>query len=316
MAISNSIDFTVTRDEIITQAYRQIGVLGEGETCNSEQLNETAPVLNMMLKTWQADGLNLFAVQRNYLFIVKEQEVYTLGLTTTDHFTSTFYQTTTSAAASSGATTITVTDASNISDGDYIGVVSGTDTHWTTVNGAPSGSTVTLTSALTADVAASSTVYNYTAKANRPMDVIEGFLHMESSETDIPVERISRREYSHMSQKGSTGVVTQMYYDPQLGSSKLYVWPTGNSEEDYLVLFVQKTLSDLDSSTNTAEYPQEWFLPMYLNLALLLAPRYGIPNDVYQKVNQQATYWYETAKGFDSEMNTSLFLTPDYRGME
>lgn len=314
MTISNSIDFTVSRDEIITQAYRQIGVLAEGETCSSEQIYETSPVLNMMLKTWQADGLNLFAVQKNYLFTVKEQEVYTLGSSTTDHYTSIFTETSLSSAAGSGSSTIEVISASNISDGDYIGISLGTTMHWTTVSGAPSGTTVTLTAALTGSAAVSATVYAYTSKAKRPMNIMEGFFHTQASDTDIPLERIARLDYSALSKKNTQGYVSQFYYDPQLTSAKLYVWPTSSNEENYLTLFAQKTLSDVDASTDTFEYPQEWFLPIYLNLALLLAPRYGIPNDVYQKISQQAQYWYNSAKGFDSELYTSVYFTADTRG--
>jgi hypothetical protein len=57
--------------------------------------------------------------------------------------------TTLSANASGGATTITVADASAIANGDIIGVKLNTGLyHFTTVNGAPSGSTVTLTAAI------------------------------------------------------------------------------------------------------------------------------------------------------------------------
>lgn len=313
MAISNSVNFTVTRDEIISQAYRQIGVLGEGETATLDQVIETSPVLNMMLKTWQADGLNLFAIQKNYLFLEKGVASYEVSVNTSNHFTNQFYSTTTSAAASSGATSITVTSASNISAGDYIGVASGTDILWTTVNGAPSGSTVNLTDALTSDVASGDIVYSYTSKSNKPLNITDCLLTKYSSGTDLPIEIISRKDYSVLPSKLTSGNVTQIYFDRQVSSSKVLTWPVTSDERDYLTLYVQRTLSDMDSSTDEPEYPKEWFLPIYLNLALLLAPRYGVPNDVYQKISQQAAYWYNTAKGFDSELYTSVFFAYDNR---
>ena len=109
MATSGSIDFIVTRDDIITEALELLGVLGEGETPNSDQLSSSARTLNMMVKTWQADGLNLFAVERQYLFTEKTVEEYSLSSSTTRQYTKTFVETTTSAASSSGGSTITVT---------------------------------------------------------------------------------------------------------------------------------------------------------------------------------------------------------------
>ena len=67
MAVSGSTNFSVTRDDIINEALELLGVLGEGEVANTNQLTSASRTLNMMTKAWQADGLNLFAVQRSYL---------------------------------------------------------------------------------------------------------------------------------------------------------------------------------------------------------------------------------------------------------
>ena len=62
MATSGSIDFSLTRDDIITEALEQLGVLGSGETANTDDVVSASRTLNMMTKAWQADGLTLFAV--------------------------------------------------------------------------------------------------------------------------------------------------------------------------------------------------------------------------------------------------------------
>jgi len=54
MATSGSIDFATTRDDIITEALEQLGVLGEGESPSAAQLTSCSRTLNMMLKAWQA----------------------------------------------------------------------------------------------------------------------------------------------------------------------------------------------------------------------------------------------------------------------
>lgn len=316
MAISSSIDFTVTRDDIINESLELLGVLGEGETANSDQLTSSSRTLNMMIKNWQARGLNLFSVQKNYLFIESLVEQYSLNSSTTRHFTSSFNETTLSALASSGSSTITVSSVSNISDGDNIGIASGNSVQWTTVNGAPSGSTVTLSNTLSTDSASGSTVYVYTSKANRPMKILESFVHIASSNTDIPVEVISRREYNFLSVKASQGLPNQLYYDPQITSGQLYLWPTGQDEKNYLVLFSQVTLSDLDSSSDNPEYPQEWYLPLCYNLAMLLASKYGVPNDVFNKIRAIARESLQESEEFDDELYTSVYFTNDRLGQK
>ena len=153
MATSGSINLSASRDDIITEALEILGVLAEGTTPSAAQLTSCARTLNYMIKAWQSDGINLFAVQQVYLFLIENQSAYSLISTTTDHYTASFVETTTSAAALSGASSIVVTSATGISASDKIGVYQDSTMHWTTVNGAPSGSTVTLTAPLTADVA-------------------------------------------------------------------------------------------------------------------------------------------------------------------
>ena len=316
MATSGSINFLVTSNDIITDALEILGVLGEGESPTADQTTSSQRTLNMMVKAWQGEGLNLFAVRRQYLFLNKDQREYTLSSTTTDHFTSSFVETTVDVDASATDTTIIVDDATGISNGDNIGIFIGSNTmQWTTVNGAPVGTTITLTDPLAADVSAGALVYSYANKANRPMKIMEAYTHI-FNETDIPTRVISRVDYYELSNKGTSGVVTQVYYDPQINAGNLFVWPTAVSERDYLIFLSQRTLEDFDNSTDNPDYPQEWFMALAYNLALYLAPKYGIPVQDYQRIERQASYLYEQASGFDSELYTSMYLKPDTWGQD
>ncbi len=316
MAISNSIDFIVDNTDIVTEALELLGVLGEGETPNSAQMTSSSRTLNMMVKNWQAEGLNLFAVRTQYLFPRKNQALYALGDTTTDHFTEQFNRTRTTAAAIAGANVIEVEDVAGITGSVNIGIASGTDVQWTTVSGSVSGSDVTLTDTLTLDIPVGSIVYTYAQKASRPMKVLEGFIRLARSNTDIPLGNISRRRYNRLSVKATQGIVNQFYYDPQIAAGNLSLWPTTDDESNIITLFVQRTLSDLDSGTDNPEYPQEWYMPLAYNLALHLAPKYGIPPQDYAMVERQAITLYERAMGFDEELYTSVYFAVDYRGEE
>lgn len=311
MATSGSINLTASRDDVITEALELLGVLPEGESPNASQLISCARTFNYMIKALQADGLNLFAMQQQYLFTNKDQSAYTLTSTTTDHYTASFVQTALASDALSGATTITVDSITGISASDKIGVYQDDDTvHWTTVNGAPSGSTVTLTAALTAAASTDAVVYAYTTKANRPMRVLDAVIHHAESDTDIPIFVGSRTEYFNQTDKNTDSRVNTVYYDPQVTTPKLYVWPQSDDERDYLKLYVQRTLDDLDAASDDMDFPQEWFLFLAYRLALLIAPKYGKPLESMSVLSQIAEQEYERVRGFDAE-NVSVFLMPD-----
>lgn len=300
MATSGSIDFTVTRDDIITEALLQVGVLAEGDSPTSDQLTANSRLLNMMVKSWQAEGLNLFAVETLYVFLEKNKTQYSLG-PSGDKFTSSFVHTEVSTAASSTDTTIDVDSISGISSGDNIGVeLDGGTLQWTTVNGAPSGSTITLTDALTDDVSVDATVYTYTTAGNRPMSIHNSVIR-NKDEVDTSVDIIARTEWAELSQKTTDGSISQIYFDPQVGTAYVNVYPQSDSETDILVLWVQRTLEDFDAASDDADFPQEWYLALTFGLAGLMCPKYGVPAMVAQEILQMGEFQKEVAQGFDRE---------------
>ena len=52
MAHSGSVDFAVTRDDLITMALQNVGAIGEGVTPDSTQLSESALLINILIKSW------------------------------------------------------------------------------------------------------------------------------------------------------------------------------------------------------------------------------------------------------------------------
>jgi hypothetical protein len=314
MTTSGSINFSVSRDDIITEALELMGVLGEGESPNTDQLSSMSRTLNMLVKNWQAEGLNLFAVKRQYLFPSIGQKEYSMVSTTTDHITEEFFETSLSSVSLAASDQIEVEDFSNITQGDYIGIAQGNKVQWTTVLDPVLSNVIVLSDVLVSDVTEGSAVFSYTTKATRPMKIMEGYYYLHCSKTDIPVGNISRRKYNSLSVKDSKGFINQFYYDPQVPAGNLFVWPTALDEKDHLTLFVQRTLEDMDEGTDSPDYPQEWYMPLAYNLAMHSSPKYGIPQQDYSIIERQAVMLYQRAEGFDEELYTSVFMTPDTRG--
>ena len=166
MTTSGIVTFSVTRDQIIQDAMYDCGALGVGENVNDNDLQFCSRRLNMLVKQWQgrqdfAPGLKMWSRKRGNLFLSGSSGQYTVGPGGTGWATS-FTQIATTAASASGSSTITVSSISGLSSGDNIGIVLDSQAiQWTTINGAPSGSTVTLTATLTGHVASGNTVYTY-----------------------------------------------------------------------------------------------------------------------------------------------------------
>jgi len=79
MALSASFDFTLNRDELIKRALLMIGAVSPSQTLSSTVLSDASQVLNLMLKAWQADGMQLWQVTEKSITPVADQETYTLG---------------------------------------------------------------------------------------------------------------------------------------------------------------------------------------------------------------------------------------------
>lgn len=310
MATSGSIDFSVSRDDIVTEAMELMGVLAEGQTPNSDQLTSMSRTLNMMIKMWQASGLNLFAVQKLYVYLEKSKKEYDIGTSATAHVSTEYNRTTTTAAGVATDLTINLTSVDGLAISDYIGVKLDDGTmHWTTVGGIAS-LVVTIDDALPSAMSSDVTVFFYTTKANRPMKVENVIVTESISGNDTPIWTISRQEYIDLANKTASGRVNQVYYDPQIGAGLLSVWPTTDVVDSYLTLWVQRTLEDFDSATDTPDFPQEWYFPLATNLAAISCPKYGVPRTNRDYIRRMAVESKLEAESFDRE--DGFQIQPEY----
>jgi hypothetical protein len=79
MARSGSVNFSMTRDQIIQAAYELIGVAVDGEALSSGDTDVANKALNMMIKAWQAYDLQLWKREEITVDLVASQVTYILG---------------------------------------------------------------------------------------------------------------------------------------------------------------------------------------------------------------------------------------------
>lgn len=315
MAKSGSYDFSLNRDGIIRKAMTQLQLVKPNSNPPSDWVTDAAETLNVMIKVWQAEGIGLWLNKKFTLFLQYEQQSYDLG-PTGDHATLSYNYTTLSSAAASAASTIVVSSATGITDTYAIGVELDSGTmQWTTVNGAPSSTTVTLTAALTGAAASGNTVYVYETIIQRPLEVWEPRTLESSSDDETNINIVSREEYMAMTDKDNTGRPNMAYYDPQLTDGKLYVWPAPDTVDTVLVATAKYPIQDFDAAANDADFPVEWTEALVWNLAMRIAPAHmdDIMTDRIPLIEKYARESKENAMRFDSEHGTSIFFQPEIR---
>jgi len=141
---------------------------------------------------------------------------------------------------------------------------------------------------------------------SRPLRIID--MQFRQSSSDIPMIHMSRQEYYELSLKSSTGIPTNFYYDPQLTTGKLFVWPTLASGNSGTFEFTfARSLEDFDASTDDPDFPQEWLLALSFNLARILGSHYG---GLTGEIRDMAITLKAGLQMWDEE-GASVFLQPD-----
>lgn len=308
MTRSGSYDWSLTRVQLVNSALRTVLSQSSAIPFDSAELADATEALNMMLKAWSNKGFGLWARKEITLHLEYGEEQYSLG-PTGDHATATAVKTEIETAADSGDSSIEVDSIAGISDGDYIGIELDDGTlQWTTVDGDPSGTTVTLDDSLTDDAAVDNHVYAYTTKCQRPLKILE-IRRVDSAANEVPMELISRTDYMALASKTSTSYPNQAYYDPQLDDGVLYIWPACSDVQDRIKFTAKYLFQDMDSSSDDFDFPPQWLEAIKYNLCLRLAPEHGKPLEMFADA---ARVTLEDAMAADIE-DIGIRFQPDNR---
>jgi len=315
MALSGSNNYIINRDELITLAYEDLKAIRTGGTPSTDEIAYASNKLNILIKAWMAQGLQLWVTKEAILIPAKGQEFYTLG-PAGDHASLNMGKTEIRVAAATSATTMEVDSTTGMTALDNAGVVTDDGTiHWTTIASITDSDTFELTVGLDSAAAVDKHVYYYTNRIARPNELISVWRRVFDDKNDVEVFRISRDEYYTLSNKDIEGIPVNCFYDPQLDNAKLYNWTTAGSEfasNSVFVLNIKKPFDDVDSANDDLEFPQEWYEAILLGLEYRISNHVGIrPQDrVLLKVDAQAAL--DEALGFDLEQ-TSIFIQPEYQ---
>ncbi len=315
MSTSGTATFSRNRDQLIASALRKINAFEQGETPDAAAVSEASEALNAMVKHWQGAGIEIWTTQEAVLFPVASQSRYVLGSGTTDRVLGPYVQTALSADAAAAASTITVDSIVGIATTYTIGILLDDGTiQWTTVNGAPSGSTVTLTAALTGAASDGNAVFVAAASTLvRPLKIISARSHNLASGIDTPIEEMDRVEYQEMPNKASEGSINGFYYDRRGGAAQtglLYLWQTPADASEAVKMTVARPIEDFNVAGNDADLPQEWIRAIEWGLADELADEYDVPEPKRTRIERRAAQFLAEANWGEREL-LSIQFVPD-----
>jgi len=126
----------------------------------------------------------------------------------------------------------------------------------------------------TVAMVASTSTYNIdSTNSTAPIDVLDVFIRETSGSetTDIPLSRLSRAEYSHVTNKSTTGKPNQ-YFVNKLLSPTVTVYPVPDLSSKYtLHMNVLTRMDDADSATNTMDLPFRFYPCLTAGLAYYMS---------------------------------------------
>ena len=304
MTTSNSTNFSMNANDIISDALRLIGVLGAGETVDGDDYSLSLRQLNMMVKTWMVEGVKLWTETEGTVFLDSGKASYILGSSSADESTSSELKTELSVALAATNTAVTVDSTTGMTAADIIGIAQDDGTmHWTTISTVDSSTTLTLASGIVSASSIDQHVYTYTTLMVKPLDISS--VRVENSGgSATALSKMSRDDYFKLNNKSSVGLPRSFYYDRQRDNGKLYTYPITDDAMNRLRITFSREIEDFDLSTDTADFPPEWAQALVWNLGVELSPFFD-REDKATKFASKAAEIKFTLMNRDSE-STSL----------
>lgn len=313
MATSGTTSFTMDATTVINKAFGKIGVKIAEQDLQAEQFQDGLDALNLMIKSWAAQGLHLWAKDEGVLFLDAGKTNYNLGPTGDEACRADdFISTTTTTAQVATDVIIPVVSTTNMAQFDTVGIELDDNTrHWTTIFSVDSTTQITVNDGLPSTSKIGSTVFKFTDLIERPQRTLSCRRKTFAQDNEIPVITWSRQEYFNQVNKNSQGTVVNCYYSPQLGNGRMYVWQTASSVNDLLLFTFERQLEDILIGDDTLDFPVEWLEAIIYNLASRLSSDYDAPPAKIQLIRADAAQFLDDLLGWDEEM-TSLNLQPDF----
>ena len=288
-------------NDIISDALRLIGELGEGETVSGSDYTLCLRQLNMMVKTWMVEGIKLWCETEATVYLDKDTQSYILP---TANSTSSEVKTELSAALVATNTVLTVDSTTGMTASDVVGVVQDSGAmHWSTISSVDSSTQITIADGLVSAAAVDNHVYAYTDAMVRPKDILSVRAENEGGSVTV-LSKMARDDYFKLNNRSASGIPRSWYFDRQRDNGTLYTYPVSTTGMDRLRITFTREIQDFDASTDTPDFAPEWAQALVWNLGVEISPFFDREEKATKFASKAAEIKY-TLMNWDSE-HTSL----------
>ncbi len=288
---------------IIKKALRLVRVLDRNQPLQDDDRNDALEAFNQMILHIQTNYNNLWTMKQAVVLMEQGKQFYKCGpagdrvVARDDLRTQTL-----SGYTVTGATSITLSGELNVVSGNSVGIqLTDNSFFWTTASLSSTGTTITLASALTADANASARVYVYTDIIDRPLRVLNAQSAWSITDSEIPLETFSRKEYFDQPDKTTQGQTSNYYYSPQLTAGELYVWPTAQSSLNVLRMTYVEPIETMITNIDAPQFPDEWQELLAYMLATRIMDEYGVEQDRQMMLKAKADEMLNNNLAFDND---------------
>lgn len=297
MTTSGVYTLDLTLNQILIDAFDRLQIGVDGEDFDGDMFTRGKLAANLLIKSWENQGIHLWTYTEGSLFLQKGQAEYDFA---TANLANTFFETTTTVAAVSTATAITVSSTSDMVVADTIGIIlKDNSIQFTTIASLPGSGVVNIDDALTQDVNLGAIVYNYRGTFV-PVKRILNVRRRESTNYEIPIIFKSREDYFNLPNKENEGTPLQSYYSRQRDNGVMFLWNTPSSSVPVINFTYERAIQIFDTSSDTFDFPEEWHEAFISNVAVKLGPKYGVSAALFAELKLEAADSLAMALSYDS----------------
>lgn len=145
-----------------------------------------------------------------------------------------------------------------------------------------------------------------------PVHLYQARLQVPPYDSDIEMNLLSFPDFNLLP-SGSEGIPVNVNYQPQINKGTLSVWPIPDASVPALtriVLTYQAPTEIFNASGDNPDFPQEWYLALVTQLAWVLAPSYGIPEQRISMLEKSAATHLSAALSNGAE-DASVYIQPN-----
>jgi len=158
----------------------------------------------------------------------------------------------------------------------------------------------------TQGVAAYNVGPSQTVDVPKPLKVQQAFY--STGDVDVPLRIVTRDEYERIGNKTSQGTPSMLYYEPLRNYGVVHLFPVPDNSVPPITIIGQHHIDDFSVSTNTPDFPQEWFETLKYSLAVRLAGEYGLNIQARSLLIQESNRYMEEVLAFTQEEGSMYFV--------